>query len=173
MIVELAGFEPATFRLLQSYLTRPNRSLVRVSTQVWTILGVVVGAFLSLGAQWLLAHQQRAEERVRETRKIRREAYARFIGARHQALQAVTKFANSDPDGATAFAALREANLELQDCIGLIGIVAPKDTYNAAVQFADLTLKSWEGGNQKLNADRLNAASVAFMAHARRDIGVD
>jgi hypothetical protein len=140
---------------------------------VWTIVGVAVGALLSLAAQWLLAYQQRTEDRVRESRKVQREAYARFIGARHQTLQAVTKFVANDPDEAVAFAALRDANIELQDCIGLIGLVAPKDTYHAASSLSDLTLKSWEGGIPQANVDRELAASVAFMALARRDIGVD
>jgi hypothetical protein len=66
-----------------------------------------------------------------------------------------------------------EANIELQDCVGLIGLVAPRDTYHSASLLGDLTLKSWEGGVPQASADRELAASVAFMALARRDIGVD
>ena len=144
-----------------------------MSTQIWTIIGVIVGALLSFAAQWLIAHQQRADERVRETQRPQREAYSRFIAALHRTLLAVTKFAHNDPEEPAPFAGLREATIELQDCIGLIGLVAPKDTYDAASRLGDLTLKSWEGGRPQVNADREQAASAAFMALARRDIGVD
>jgi hypothetical protein len=144
-----------------------------VSTQAWTIVGVVVGAVLSFVTQWLIAHQQRADERVRELRRTQRDAYARLIAAVHRTAQAVTKFVANDPSEAAAFEELRQANIELQDCIGLIGLVAPRDTYFAASRLADATLKSWEGGSASTaNGDRQNAASAAFMRLARRDIGV-
>lgn len=141
---------------------------------MWTLVGVVAGAVLTFAAQWLLAHLQRSNDRSREVRAIQRDAYARFLSAVHRTLQAVTKFVSNDPDETAAFETLREANIELQDCIALIGLVAPRDTYFAASHLGDATLLSRQGGTASPeNAAREHAASAEFMKFARRDIGTE
>ncbi|WP_148302357.1 hypothetical protein [Tomitella biformata] len=144
-----------------------------MSTQLWTIVGVAVGALLSFLAQWILAYQQRSDERDRELRRTQRDVYTRFLAAVHRTDQAVTKFSNNDPNEVAAFEELRQANIELQDCIAAIGLMSPRDSYDAASQLADASLLSWEGGSHSTaNAKRRDATSAAFIALARRDIGV-
>jgi hypothetical protein len=145
-----------------------------VQPELWTLIGVAAGAVLTFAAQWLLARLQRTDERSREAQAIQRDAYARFLSAVHRTLQAVTKFVANDPDEPVAFETLREANIELQDCIALIGLVAPRDTYFAASRLADATLLSRQGGTSSpANEAREHAASVEFMKLARRDIGTE
>ncbi|MFC4602937.1 hypothetical protein [Rhodococcus kronopolitis] len=144
-----------------------------MSAQLWAIVGVAVGALLSFSGQWLLARQQRSGDRDRELRGLQREVYTRLLAAVHRTDQAVTKFVSNDPNEVAAFEELRQANIEAQDCIAAIGLISPRDSYDAACQLVDASLQSWEGGtNSTANAKRRDGASTAFITLARRDIGV-
>lgn len=132
-----------------------------MNSEVWaTIIGVLVGAILPYGAQRSFARQQRADELARDLRGIQRDIYSRFLAAVHQATRAAS---DGLPESSS------DAHAELRECVALVGLVSPRDTWEAAVRLSDAASPSAPDG-AATNGGR-DEASAAFVELARRDVG--